>query len=374
LETVPQGLDQDSDGQPFAEPEELRGLITLGRERGYLTFEQIAGTLEEVEVTKEQISGLHGHLVEIGVEVIAEEGVDAYKEARELATNGASKKAELDLTVEPSLDSLRLYLRSIGQVDLLTAALEVELAKRIERGDMLAKRQMVEANLRLVVSIAKGYLGRGLGFLDLIQEGSLGLIRAVEKFDYRRGYKFSTYATWWIRQAVTRAIADKARTIRIPVHMVEKLNRVAHVERQLVQSMGREPEPAEIAAELRWPLDEVRDILRVSQMPVSLEKPVGDEDESELGDFVADDERAEPFEEASEHLQQEGVRRALEALPERERQVIELRYGLSGLEPLTLEEVGKTFGVTRERIRQIETNTLKKLRALPEAQMLREAS
>jgi RNA polymerase primary sigma factor len=373
LETVPQGLDQDSDGQPFAEPEELRGLIALGRERGYLTFEQIAGTLEEVEVTKEQISGLHAHLVEQGVEVIAEEGVSAYKEQREVAANGGAKKAaELDLTVEPSLDSLRLYLRSIGQVELLTAAQEVELAKRIERGDMLAKRQMVEANLRLVVSIAKGYLGRGLSFLDLIQEGSLGLIRAVEKFDYRRGYKFSTYATWWIRQAVTRAIADKARTIRIPVHMVEKLNRVAHVERQLVQSLGREPEPHEIAAELRWPLDEVREILRVSQLPVSLEKPIGDEDESELGDFVADEEVAEPFEEASEHLQREGVRRALEALPERERQVIELRYGLSGLEPLTLEEVGRTFGVTRERIRQIETNTLKKLRALPEAQMLRE--
>ncbi|HEX4464069.1 MAG TPA: sigma-70 family RNA polymerase sigma factor [Solirubrobacterales bacterium] len=370
------GLDQDSDAQPFAEPEELRGLIVLGRERGYLTFEQIANTLEEVEVTKEQIAGLHAHLVEQGVEVLAEEGVDAYKEARAEESNGASSKkdSELDLTVEPSLDSLRLYLRSIGQVDLLTAAQEVELAKRIERGDMVAKRQMVEANLRLVVSIAKGYLGRGLSFLDLIQEGSLGLIRAVEKFDYRRGYKFSTYATWWIRQAVTRAIADKARTIRIPVHMVEKLNRVTHVERQLVQSLGREPEPYEIAAELRWPLDEVRDILRVSQLPVSLEKPVGDEDESELGDFVADEEVAQPFEEASEHLQREGVRRALDALPERERQVIELRYGLSGLEPLTLEEVGRTFGVTRERIRQIETNTLKKLRALPEAQMLREAS
>jgi RNA polymerase primary sigma factor len=369
------GLDHDSDEKPFAEPEELRGLIALGRERGYLTFEQIANTLEEVEVTKEQIAGLHAHLVEQGVEVLAEEGVDAYKEARAEEANGAgAKKAEgLDLTVEPSLDSLRLYLRSIGQVDLLTAAQEVELAKRIERGDMIAKRQMVEANLRLVVSIAKGYLGRGLSFLDLIQEGSLGLIRAVEKFDYRRGYKFSTYATWWIRQAVTRAIADKARTIRMPVHMVEKLNRVTHVERQLVQSLGREPEPFEIAAELRWPLDEVRDILRVSQLPVSLEKPVGDEDESELGDFVADDEVAQPFEEASEHLQREGVRRALDALPERERQVIELRYGLSGLEPLTLEEVGKTFGVTRERIRQIETNTLKKLRALPEAQMLREA-
>ncbi len=373
METVPQGLDRDSDGQAFAEPEELRGLIALGRERGYLTFEQIASTLEEVEVTKEQISGLHAHLVEQGVEVIAEEGVEAYKEQRAEATNGASKKEELDLTVEPSLDSLRLYLRSIGQVDLLTAAQEVELARRIERGDMLAKRQMVEANLRLVVSIAKGYLGRGLSFLDLIQEGSLGLIRAVEKFDYRRGYKFSTYATWWIRQAVTRAIADKARTIRIPVHMVEKLNRVTHVERQMVQALGREPEPEEIAAELRWPLEEVREILRVSLLPVSLEKPVGDEDESSLGDFVPDEEVPEPFEEASEHLQREGVQRALEALPERERQVIELRYGLSGFEPLTLEEVGRTFGVTRERVRQIETNTLKKLRALPEAQMLREA-
>jgi len=375
LGTVPQGLDQDSSAQPFAEPEELEGLIALGRERGYLTFEQIATTLEEVDVTKEQVASLHTRLVEHGVEVIAEDGVGAYKEQRaEASANGQPKKTELDLTVEPSLDSLRLYLRSIGKVDLLTAEQEISLAKRIERGDMIAKRQMVEANLRLVVSIAKGYLGRGLSFLDLIQEGSLGLIRAVEKFDYRRGYKFSTYATWWIRQAVTRAIADKARTIRIPVHMVEKLNRVANVERQLVQRLGREPEPAEIAAELRWPLGEVREILRVAQLPVSLEKPVGDEDESELGDFVADEAVAEPFEEASEHMQREGVQRALDALPERERQVIQLRYGLSGTEPLTLEEVGETFGVTRERIRQIENNTLKKLQRLPEAQMLREAS
>jgi RNA polymerase primary sigma factor len=369
-------MERDGEVSPVAEVEELRGLIALGRERGYLTFEQIAATLEEVEITKEQVSGLHAHLVEHGVDVIAEDGVSAYKEARgggESAA-GQSKKEELDLTVEPSLDSLRLYLRSIGRVELLTAAQEVELAKRIERGDMLAKRQMVEANLRLVVSIAKGYLGRGLSFLDLIQEGSLGLIRAVEKFDYRRGYKFSTYATWWIRQAVTRAIADKARTIRIPVHMVEKLNRVAHVERQLVQKLGREPEPAEIAEELRWPVSDVRDIQRVSQLPVSLEKPVGDEDESELGDFVADDAVLEPFEEASEHLQKEGVQKALGALPERERRVIELRYGLGGTEPLTLEEVGRAFGVTRERIRQIENNTLKKLQRLPEAQMLREAS
>jgi RNA polymerase primary sigma factor len=374
LEAVSQGLGQDSNGQPFGESEALENLLVLGREHGYLTFEQIASTLEEVEVTKEQVSGLHARLVEHGVEVISEEGASSHKEQRSESTNGQPKKVELDLTVEPSLDSLRLYLRSIGKVDLLTAAQEVELAKRIERGDMLAKREMVEANLRLVVSIAKGYLGRGLSFLDLIQEGSLGLIRAVEKFDYRRGYKFSTYATWWIRQAVTRAIADKARTIRIPVHMVEKLNRVAHVERQLVQRYGREPEPAEIAAELGWSLSEVREILRVAQMPVSLEKPVGDEDDSELGDFVPDEGVAEPFEEASEHLQKEGVRRALNALPDRERQVIELRYGLSGLEPLTLEEVGRTFGVTRERIRQIENNTLKKLQRLPEAQMLREAS
>ncbi len=379
METVPQGLNQDSGAQSAVaaephEPHELQALVALGRERGYLTFEQIASTLEEAEVTKEQVAGLHERLVEHGVEVISEDGVSAYKEQRAEAANGAgARKRELDLTVEPSLDSLRLYLRSIGQVELLTASQEVELAKRIERGDMVAKRQMVEANLRLVVSIAKGYLGRGLSFLDLIQEGSLGLIRAVEKFDYRRGYKFSTYATWWIRQAVTRSIADKARTIRIPVHMMERLNRVAHVERQLVQRLGREPEPDEIAEELRWPLGEVREILRVAQMPISLERPVGDEDDSELGDFVADHTVAEPFEEASEHLQKEGVRKALAALPERDRQVIELRYGLSGMEPLTLEEVGHTFGVTRERVRQIENNTLKKLQHLPEAQMLREA-
>ena len=357
---------------PFQDSEELRALISQGHERGYLTFEQIAGTLEEVEVTKEQVQALHTYLIEHGVDVIAEDGLTAYKEAKEGNQPGQSKKPELDLTVEPSLDSLRLYLRSIGRVDLLTAGEEIVLAKRIERGDMAAKRHMVEANLRLVVSIAKGYLGRGLSFLDLIQEGSLGLIRAVEKFDYRRGYKFSTYATWWIRQAVTRAIADKARTIRIPVHMVEKLNRVTHVERQLVQRMGREPEAGDVAEELKITVREVRDILRVAQMPISLEKPVGDEDESELGDFVADDRTEEPFDTATERLQREDIQKALDALPERERQVIELRYGLRGHEPLTLEEVGRAFGVTRERIRQIENNTLKKLKQLPEAQRLRE--
>jgi len=359
-------------GEPaFVESDELRRLIGEGTERGYLTFEEIARTLEEVEVTKEQVGELHAHLTEQGVDVIAADGVTAYKESRETPDAGQRRKQELDLTVEPSLDSLRLYLRSIGRVDLLTAAEEVSLAKRIERGDVLAKRHMVEANLRLVVSIAKSYLGRGLSFLDLIQEGSLGLIRAVEKFDYRRGYKFSTYATWWIRQAVTRALADKARTIRIPVHMVEKLNRVAHVERQLVQRLGREPEIGEIAAELQWSVQDVREIMRVSMMPVSLEKPVGDEDDSELGDFVADD-GEEPFELASDNMQRENVRSALDVLPDREREVIELRYGLNGHQPLTLEQVGEAFGVTRERIRQIENNTLKKLKALPEAQRLRE--
>src|SRR5262245_20791796 len=360
-----------ADEQAFGESEELRGLIAAGTERGYLTFEEIASTLEEVEVTKEQVSELHSHLVEQGVDVIAADGVTAYKESKGEDSASERKKQELDLTVEPSLDSLRLYLRSIGSVDLLTADQEVELAKRIERGDMAAKRHMVEANLRLVVSIAKSYLGRGLSFLDLIQEGSLGLIRAVEKFDYRRGYKFSTYATWWIRQAVTRALADKSRTIRIPVHMVEKLNRVVHVERHLVQKLGREPEPHEIAAELGWTAREVREVLRVSQMPVSQEKPVGDEDDSELGDFVADESTESPFETASDNLQRDDVRRCLAALSRRDREVLELRYGLNGRQPMTLEEVGDAFGVTRERIRQIENNTLKRLKALPEAQCLR---
>ena len=356
---------------PPLEVEELRALVTTGRERGYLTFEEIAGCLEEVEVTKEQVADLHTHLVEHGVDVVsASDG----KPTPAPAEPSQSKKPEIDLTVEPSLDSLRLYLRSIGRVDLLTAQDEVSLARRIERGDMEAKQAMIEANLRLVVSIAKSYLGRGLSFLDLIQEGSLGLIRAVEKFDYRRGYKFSTYATWWIRQAVTRAIADKARTIRIPVHMVEKLNKVVHVERQLVQEFGREPQPEEIAAELQWTVREVKDIQRISQLPISLEKPIGEEDDSELGDFVEDEAAESPFEQASDNLRRENVQRALDALPTREREVLEMRYGLKGNEARTLEEVGRAFGVTRERIRQIENNTLKKLEHLPEAQRLRDAS
>ena len=327
-----------SDEAPIAELDELRPLIAEGQERGFLTFAQIEACLEEVEVTKEQVQELHAYLDEQGIEVVEADGRLARSEAGSVEasaqraprrpTPSGARRSRSTSPSSRSLDSLRLYLRSIGRVNLLTAEQEVQLARRIERGDMHAKQQMIEANLRLVVSIAKSYLGRGLTFLDLIQEGSMGLIRAVEKFDYRRGYKFSTYATWWIRQAVTRAIADKGRTIRIPVHMVEKLNKVVHVERQLVQQLGREPTPEEIAAELETTVREVRDVLRMAQQPISLEKPIGEEEDSELGDFVEDQTAESPFELASEHLRRENLRRALAALPEREREVIEMRFGL----------------------------------------------
>jgi RNA polymerase primary sigma factor len=386
------------DETPVAELAELQPLIAEAQERGVIRFSELESCLEEIEVTKEQVQELHTYLDEQGIAVIGADGRLASSEESRVEASaptaedgdetavgsaggvagsepGVARRAvTLDLTVEPTLDSLRLYLRSIGRVELLTAAQEVALARRIERGDMDAKRHMIEANLRLVVSIAKSYLGRGLTFLDLIQEGSMGLIRAVEKFDYRRGYKFSTYATWWIRQAVTRAIADKGRTIRIPVHMVEKLNRVVHAERQLVQELGREPTAAEIAGELQITVREVRDVWRMAQQPISLEKPVGEEEDSSLGDYVEDPTAESPFELASERLRRENLRRALAALPRREREVIELRFGLSGQRPYTLEEVGRAFNVTRERIRQIESHTLKKLEALPEAQRLRDAS
>src|SRR5246127_2039653 len=354
--------------------EELHKLVAEGKEKGFLSYDEIVNGLEDVELTKEQVEDFYTCLIDHGVELM--EG-EQHRTPPHIEPPPEDEKIvatpKLDLTVEPSLDSLRLYLREIGKVPLLTADQEVTLAKRIERGDMSAKAAMIEANLRLVVSIAKGYLGRGLSFLDLIQEGSLGLIRAVEKFDYRKGYKFSTYATWWIRQAVTRAIADKARTIRIPVHMVEKLNKVVHIERQLVQRLGREPNPEEIAEELEMTTDEVREILRMSQLPVSLEKPIGEEEDSSLGDLVEDDSAESPFDTAQLMLRREDVENALNALPRRERQGIELRYGLLGGEPRTLEEVGRAFGVTRERIRQIENNTLKKLEHLPAAQALRNA-
>ena len=395
------------------EIEELQGIIAEGQEKGFLAAEALASTLEEAELSPKQTQDLLGYLEEHGVDVLraAEVGSELQASAgreeedggrgadplaaRERALSGQGegageeeaneargltarleelKRPELDLTVEPSLDSLRLYLRSIGRVPLLNAEEEVSLAKRIERGDMSAKKHMVEANLRLVVSIAKGYVGRGLTFLDLIQEGSLGLIRAVEKFDYRRGYKFSTYATWWIRQAVTRSLADKGRTIRIPVHMVERLNKLIHTERRLIQQLGREPSPEELACELDCTVREVRDVMRVAQQPISLEKPVGEEDDSALADFVEDVSAESPFEIASEALRRENVMRVLASLPHREREVIEMRYGITGGRSRTLEEVGRAFNITRERVRQIENRTLKKLQALPDAQQLREAS
>jgi len=337
----------------------MKTLLRDGREKGALSYDDIILAFEDHDVSPAQLEQFLNDLTERGIEILEVDAPAVETEAR-----------NIDLTVDPSLDSLRMYLREIGRVPLLTAGQEISLAKRIERGDPHAKDEMIEANLRLVVSIAKGYLGRGLSFLDLIQEGSLGLIRAVEKFDYRRGYKFSTYATWWIRQAVTRAIADKARTIRIPVHMVEKLNRVIQMERQMTQNLGREPRPEELAAELRMEVAEVREMLRLAQQPISLERPVGEEEDSSLGDFVEDESAPSPFDEVSRVLREADIRRALDTLPERERQVLEMRFGLTGDQPRTLEEVGRAFGVTRERIRQIENNTLRKLKQLPEAQRL----
>jgi RNA polymerase primary sigma factor len=398
---------------PVVEMEELQGVIAEGQERGFLPSATLAAALEDMELSGQQAQDLLSYLEEHGIEVLDSadpsselpsptDGARDEDPANGLALPGVAartlsggaareegeadgveelpsrieegKQAELALAVDPGLDSLRLYLRSIGRVPLLNAVEEVALAKRIERGDIAAKQHMVEANLRLVVSIAKGYVGRGLTLLDLIQEGSLGLIRAVEKFDYRRGYKFSTYATWWIRQAVTRSLADKGRTIRIPVHMVERLNRLIHAERRLIQELGREPRVEELAAELECPAKEVRDVMRMAQQPISLEKPVGEEDDSALADFVEDVSAASPFEIASESLRRENIARVLASLPTREREVIEMRYGIVGGRARTLEEVGRAFNITRERVRQIENRTLKKLQTLPEAQRLREAS
>src|SRR6266704_210302 len=358
-----------------ADAEELRRLVADGLEKGFLSYDEIAAALEDVELTREQSEDFYTYLVERSIELVEGEQHKHPPHEQPALVEGDGKGApKLDLSVEPSLDSLRLYLREIGRVPLLTADQEVCLAKRIERGEMAAKAQMIEANLRLVVSIAKPYLGRGLSFLDLIQEGSLGLIRAVEKFDYRRGFKFSTYAHWWIRQAVQRALADQARTIRIPVHMSERLNRVTYVQRQLVQVLGREPRPDEIAAELELTSEEVRQILRMAQFPISLEKPIGENEDAKLGDLVEDELAESPFDVASVSLRSADIEHALAALPERERQVIELRFGLHGGQPRTLDEVGRTFGITRERIRQIENTTLERLASLPEAQRLRDSS
>jgi RNA polymerase primary sigma factor len=360
------------------ELEEVKSLVTKGHQLGVLTFGDVASAVSEVELDESEVEDLYGHLEKSGIDLV--EDVDPAQQAAAEAEpaeagkgRGRKRQKALDLKPDMTTDSLQLFLKDIGKVRLLTAAEEVELAKRIERGDLEAKQKMVESNLRLVVSIAKNYRNQGLPFLDLIQEGVLGLIRAAEKFDYRRGFKFSTYATWWIRQAIARALADKSRTIRIPVHVVEKLNKIGRAERKLVTELGREPTPEEIA-EVTGGIEpeEVDSIKRSAQAPVSLEKPVGDEEESEFGQFIADERAESPFERAAELLTKEALKEALENLSYRERRVLELRFGLGGEHPRTLDEVGRTFNVTRERIRQIENQSLKKLQSLAEAQKLRE--
>jgi RNA polymerase primary sigma factor len=371
--------------------EEVRELAAWGKERGYLTTDEIVERLKTVELTPDQVDSVFVLLTEAGIE-ITDEAVDEIKEEIEEETRKVGKKRseDLDLSVQPATnDPVRMYLKEIGKVPLLTAEQEVSLAKRIEAGEgasarlnsngklskdmtarlhateedgLEAKKKLVEANLRLVVSIAKRYVGRGMMFLDLIQEGNMGLIRAVEKFDHVKGYKFSTYATWWIRQAITRAIADQARTIRIPVHMVETINKLVRVQRQLLQDLGREPLPEEIADEMELTPEKVREILKVSQEPVSLETPIGEEEDSHLGDFIEDSGAVVPVDAAAFKLLQEQLEEVLDDLNTREKRVIQLRFGLLDGQPRTLEEVGRVFGVTRERIRQIESKTLSKLR------------
>jgi RNA polymerase primary sigma factor len=341
-----------------------KALVRQGQEAGFLTQEEVALALDELELDTVQVDEFYRQLDELHIEV-----VEAEPEAEEYEPTKAQPDA-----AEVSTDSLQLFLKDIGKVRLLTAAQEVELSKRIERGDHRAKQQMVEANLRLVVSIAKNYRNQGLPFLDLIQEGTIGLVRAAEKFDYRKGFKFSTYATWWIRQAVARALADKARTIRMPVHVVETLNKIGRVERKLLAELGHDPTADEIARELEIDREEVEQIRRSAQAPISLEKPVGDEEESEFGHFLADQNAAAPDEAAETTLRKETLKRILCALSPRERRVLELRYGLDGQHPRTLDEVGRTFNVTRERVRQIENQSLKKLQALAESQKLRDVA
>ncbi|MGI6539039.1 MAG: RNA polymerase sigma factor RpoD [Caldicoprobacterales bacterium] len=334
--------------------DKIKELINKGKSKGSLTYKEIMDMLEEIELQPEQIEKIYETLESLNIEVIDEEALDDDSIVEDPSEN-IPEGVNID-------DPVRMYLKEIGKVPLLTAEEEVELAKRMEQGDEMAKRKLVEANLRLVVSIAKRYVGRGMLFLDLIQEGNLGLIKAVEKFDHKKGFKFSTYATWWIRQAITRAIADQARTIRIPVHMVETINKLVRVSRQLLQEYGREPLPEEIAEEMGIPEEKVREIMKIAQEPVSLETPIGEEEDSHLGDFIPDEDAPAPAEAAAFTLLKEQLMDVLDTLTDREEKVLRLRFGLDDGRARTLEEVGKEFDVTRERIRQIEAKALRKLR------------
>ena len=335
----------------------LKELVEKGKSKGMLTYKEIMDAFEEVELEPEQIEKIYETVENMGIDVVG----DIDEEIKDLQ----NVEEEIDLSLPEGIsidDPVRMYLKEIGKVPLLSADEEIELAKRMEKGENEAKRRLAEANLRLVVSIAKRYVGRGMLFLDLIQEGNLGLIKAVEKFDYRKGYKFSTYATWWIRQAITRAIADQARTIRIPVHMVETINKLIRVSRQLLQELGREPHPEEIAKEMSMSVEKVREIMKISQEPVSLETPIGEEEDSHLGDFIPDDDAPAPAEAAAFTLLKEQLIDVLDTLTAREEKVLRLRFGLDDGRARTLEEVGKEFNVKRERIRQIEAQALRKLR------------
>jgi len=353
--------------------ENVRDLLHEGREKGFVTYEDIEKRLPAEYLNADTLDNLYFNLMELGIDVMEETKVkEEVPEEPVPAAIAAAAEESGELEDLPLSDPVRMYLREIGKIPLLTPEEEVELAKRVEAEEAEAKAKLVEANLRLVVSIAKKYIGRGMLFLDLIQEGNLGLIRAVEKFDYRKGYKFSTYATWWIRQAITRAIADQARTIRIPVHMVETINKLIRVSRQLVQRLGREPRADEIAREMEITAQKVEEIQKIAQEPVSLETPIGEEEDSQLGDFLEDKDLPSPEDAASRQLLREQLEEMLEDLTDREREVLHLRFGLEDGHAYTLEEVGKRFGVTRERIRQIEAKALRKLRHPSRSRKLRD--
>ncbi|HEY8464328.1 MAG TPA: RNA polymerase sigma factor RpoD [Bacillota bacterium] len=345
--------------------EGIKELIAKGKRKGIISYREIMDSLEQVDLTAEQIDEVYDALANNGIEVLPDTSEEVSEEEVEIFHPDMDEEVEIDLTIPEGIaldDPVRMYLKEIGRVPLLSANEEIELAERVEAGDENAKRRLAEANLRLVVSIAKRYVGRGMLFLDLIQEGNLGLIKAVEKFDYRKGFKFSTYATWWIRQAITRAIADQARTIRIPVHMVETINKLIRVSRQLLQTLGREPSAEEIAEEMELSPERVREIIKIAQEPVSLETPIGEEEDSHLGDFIEDQDAPAPAEAASFRLLKEQLEDVLNTLTPREEKVLRLRFGLDDGRARTLEEVGQIFNVTRERIRQIEAKALRKLR------------